>query len=172
VHIVFVCTGNTCRSPMAAQLLRDKVARRGLGWTVESAGLYALAGSPMSELAAAALRKRGIQGEDHRSQPVSADLVARADWILTMTGQHAAELRLRYPDASDKIHELARFVADTENAEVDIVDPFGGDAAKYEQCAQLLDQYVERLIEKLTSDGAAAPHVDSEERSNEDSHRQ
>ncbi|MCL6626116.1 MAG: low molecular weight protein arginine phosphatase [Alicyclobacillus shizuokensis] len=164
MHIVFVCTGNTCRSPMAAHLLQHAARQRGLDWVIESAGLYAMAGSPMTEQAAQVLRRRGVADTAHRAQAVNAELVARADLILAMTSQHAAELKRRFPEASQKIHELAKFAG---HSSADVADPFGGDEAAYDRCAQEIERHLKALLEKLAPDRKPVS-ADSEETGHED----
>ncbi|WP_067930208.1 low molecular weight protein arginine phosphatase [Alicyclobacillus kakegawensis] len=164
MRIVFVCTGNTCRSPMAARLLQQAARQRGLDWEIESAGLYAMAGSPMTEQAAQALRRRGVADTAHRAQVVDAELVARADLVLAMTSQHAAELKRRFPEASQKIHELAKFAG---HSSADVADPFGGDEAAYDRCAQEIERHLRDVLEKLAP-GREPVSADSEETGHED----
>lgn len=147
MFILFVCTGNTCRSPMAAALLRHRVAQAGLPWKVESAGLYAAEGQGMSSFATDALIRRHVVVQDHASKPVTQRLVEQADLILTMTQGHLADLLHQFPDANAKAHALLPFV---EGVNADIQDPFGQDADIYERCANQLDQVLHRLVEKLT----------------------
>ncbi|WP_026962836.1 low molecular weight protein arginine phosphatase [Alicyclobacillus herbarius] len=163
MHIVFVCTGNTCRSPMAAHLLRQVVEQRGLDWVVESAGLYALAGSPMNEQAARVLRRRGITDTTHQAQPVDERLVKEADLILTMTRQHAEELCRRHPHACGKVHALPQFAGWPE---LEIADPFGGDETVYDRCADEIERYLQVLVEKLAP-GEKTTGADSEEKFDE-----
>lgn len=154
MHIVFVCTGNTCRSPMAAFLLQQKIREKGLDWTVTSAGLFAAAGMPMSGHAVDALRDLGIDGSAHFSQPVTPELIASADYVFTMTEAHRADLLVRFPDFSRKIYQLGRFVLDADTGSrdagrYDIVDPFGGSKEEYLGCASELSDYINSLIDRL-----------------------
>ncbi|MBX5436141.1 MAG: low molecular weight protein arginine phosphatase [Alicyclobacillaceae bacterium] len=159
MHVLFVCSGNTCRSPMAEYLLRAKAAARNLPWTAESAGLHAWPGLPMTEAAQTVLARRQIEAGDHRSQRVTDQAVERADVVLTMTRAQAAELRDRYPQAAGKIHELGAFVRPPEapaDAACDIVDPFGGSVEQYEVCAAALETLVERLLAQASAPAAGA----------------
>lgn len=156
VHLLFICTGNTCRSPMAAFFARHEIHQRGLNWSVESAGLYAAPGQPMSAFAADALTRRQIPLQDHASQPVTEELVQWADVILVMTASHAQDLERRFPAAKGKTALLGRFLADdpsNEQVECDIVDPFGGSDREYEDCARDLQNAVSRLIDYLEAKG-------------------
>lgn len=158
MRILFVCTGNTCRSPMAAFLMRDKVKEKGLNWHVESAGIYAAPGVPMSAGAVDALKSLGVEGGGHQSQFIHKALLQEADYVFTMTYGHKRELVSRFPDLAVKIHQLGSFIAqetgqgNQDGAEYDIVDPFGGSTGEYLGCAFQLNELIEQLIAKLIQD--------------------
>ncbi len=120
--VVFVCTGNICRSPMAEAMARTAHAGRGL--TFASAGTFGLNGHAMTPRAATALGEIGIGDEGHGSKQVDADLVAAADIVYVMEPQHMWWLVDRWPDAAGKIHLL-----DPEGRSV--ADPYGGSLETY-----------------------------------------
>lgn len=130
--ILFVCTGNTCRSPMCVALFNALYAGKSL--RAESCGLAA-DGSPISPNAVAALIRRGIKSEgdndylSHISRPVTEELMEKAALVVGMTGRHAMELMFRYPAFASKITALSR----------DISDPYGGDVAVYERCLREME---------------------------------
>jgi len=118
-RILLVCTGNTCRSPMAEALFRRMAEERGVPAEVKSAGVAALAGQPMSRHAADVLRAKGIDPSGFRSSEVSAADVAWADMILTMTSHHKRHLLERFPEAVEKTYALKEFAsAEGETAEL------------------------------------------------------
>lgn len=112
LNILFVCTGNTCRSPMAEAILRKKYPQ----WKVKSAGVFAASGSPASPEALEALREKNMLF-DHRSQPLTDELLDWADLILTMTSQHKQLVTMDFPDYHGKIFALKEFVSHSEEAE-------------------------------------------------------
>lgn len=129
LRVLFVCTGNTCRSPMAAALLshmaeRDTPPR----FVASSAGLFATEGAPMSENAATALSRMGITPAPHAARRVTRALLESADLIVGLTAAHAMELTMRAPDLAERITTLP----------MDIADPYGGDAERYARCAEQL----------------------------------
>jgi protein-tyrosine-phosphatase len=153
MNLLFVCTGNTCRSPMAEALARREFERRVLGWQAESAGLMAAAGDPASRHAADEMARRGLSLGAHRAREVTAEAVARAGWILAMTDTHRDLLRAAYPDARDKILTLGECAGTGEP----VPDPFGGGPATYRHCADRLETLVRAAVEALAEKKTAQP---------------
>jgi len=127
-ELLFVCSGNTCRSPMAERLMSallgpDKT------WTIRSAGIGASEGSPASEGAERALREQGLSLEGHRAHRLTEADVRRADWIVTMTRDHRDLLVSDYPEAAAKTRTLHSF--GTRHQDADVMDPFGGGLDTY-----------------------------------------
>lgn len=110
-RILFVCTGNTCRSPMAEGLFRQMAAQSGLEVDVRSAGVSALNGEAISGHTAAILLEHGIR-ETLASKELTAELVEWADLVLTMTASHKGLVIARHPRALEKVHTLKEYVED------------------------------------------------------------
>ncbi|MBD0384347.1 low molecular weight protein arginine phosphatase [Paenibacillus sedimenti] len=111
MRILFVCTGNTCRSPLAEGLLRIRVHKEGLAAEVRSAGVSAVTGGPISRNSALILKEAGFE-EQMSSLSIQESEVKWADLILTMTVGHKRSVIQRFPDAVDKTFTLKEYVED------------------------------------------------------------
>jgi len=148
-NILIVCTGNTCRSPMAMGLLK-KALKNKRGVKISSAGVLAGNGSRASSHAIGVMKEEGIDISGHRSQPLTKSLVAAADLILVMTQVHKLEVinLLDYP--GKEIYLLKEFISDKNVTDLDISDPIGRSRAVYRECLEEIGRCLPRLIKKIS----------------------
>ncbi len=145
LRVCFVCTGNTCRSPMAAALLNDMVRSEQnankYGLKAVSAGLFADS-APIAENAVEALKREGVfPTEDnnyiaHRSQTIDARILDSCDKIIGISSSHAMQLMLNFPQYSSKIFCMPR----------DIFDPYGTDVESYVRCLKEIKQGIVEMF--------------------------
>jgi glycine hydroxymethyltransferase len=152
--VLFVCTGNICRSPMAAGLFLQAVKGRG-PFRVLSAGVGAIDGAPASKYAVRALREAGVDISSHRSRMLTADLVQQADFVFGMTHGHVENIRMLYPLAAEKTFLLREFDPNLAAYETDISDPIGGSYEVYTQCRDQIEQGILSLMKFLDQTEAA-----------------
>ncbi len=143
--ILFVCTGNVCRSPMAEGLFRHAVQGRG-EYRVLSAGVGAIDGQPPSLYAVRALKELGIDISRQRSRMLTADLVNQADYIFGMTHNHVDSVMLLYPQAAEKTFLLREFDETLDTFEKDVADPIGGSYEIYVNCRDQIEQGIASLL--------------------------
>ncbi len=159
--IIFVCSGNTCRSPMAEAAANGLLLSGGLGdvYEAQSRGLYAHAGSPASYGCAFACAGGGLDMSGHVSKQFGEEDARGAHLILTMTAGHKAQLCAMFPENSQKIYTLSEFVAIIEKKDQleieDIGDPFGMPLSVYEAVFSQINGLVSRLVDYLKSEAGA-----------------
>ncbi|MFO7152784.1 MAG: low molecular weight protein arginine phosphatase [Bacillota bacterium] len=149
-RVLFVCTGNTCRSSMAEGLFRKMVKERGKEKEIEvdSCGIAAIAGMPATPQAVKVMKDIGVDISSHRAKNLSEELL-KADLILTMTKSHKDYIVDKFPYTKGRVFVLAEFAEDEGDEGVDIADPYGGDEETYRRVAQALKEKLEKVLEKL-----------------------
>jgi len=142
--IVLVCTGNTCRSPLAGVLLQDLLQEE-QEYLIETAGISAFPGQKAAEMARRVAREKGLDLSAHQSQQLSDEMVGEADLILTMTVSQARRLRLSYREESGIIYTLGEFAGKSEIVE----DPIGQDLEVYRQTRDQLEKLLKAALERV-----------------------
>jgi glycine hydroxymethyltransferase len=143
--ILFICTGNVCRSPMAEALFRHAMRGRG-EFRIFSAGLGAVDGQPPTPHSVRAMGELGVDISAQRSRMLTADLVRQADIILGMTHSHVDTIALLYPVAAEKTFLLREFDETLETYEKDIGDPIGSAYGVYVDCRDQIEQGIASLL--------------------------
>jgi protein-tyrosine-phosphatase len=145
--IMFVCTANICRSPMAAGLLRQRLAEEGLDtdYQVISVGVQAEDGRPVSKNAMFVMAERWVDITDHVARAITAEDVARSDLILVMAREHEQVIRQMWPQYAWKVRRLSEMVGKRQ----DVKDPYGGSIEKYEESANVLSDYIREGFERI-----------------------
>jgi protein-tyrosine-phosphatase len=147
-NILFVCTGNTCRSAMAAYLaahIKDNQMPQS-NFRFDSAGIAAVDGYPASENAVAALKEWNIDIADHRSKKFQSYMVDKTDMIACMTGMHKNAILSAYPEAADKVFSLGELSGSLE----EIPDPYMGSLSLYRLTRDVLKDEILQMLKKLS----------------------
>lgn len=150
-NILFVCTGNSCRSVMAEALLKKYLSERGRGdIAVNSCGVAAFLGSPPTVNTIKVMEEEGADVSGYKSTPLSKDLIDKSDLILVMEKVHREEVIMQAPWAKDKIHLLRKFVEkNSSERDLSVQDPIGKPLEVYEQVRDIIKESVQELIKKI-----------------------
>jgi protein-tyrosine-phosphatase len=147
MHILFICTGNTCRSPTAEAMLRAALAAKGLDQvTVSSAGTGAWDGAPISEASYLVGLEQGLDLSGHRARLLTRDLVREADLILVMSSHHLA--RVAELGGEDKTHLLGAY-AGRDQSQAEVSDPYGADLSTYRATFAELQELIGSVVSRV-----------------------
>jgi protein-tyrosine-phosphatase len=147
--ILFVCTGNVCRSPMAAACFNAIARRAGESdqYTACSAGTWALDNEPASKLAVKVMAERQIDLTQHRGRTVTPELIEQSAAVIVMTHNHHEALAAEFPLHRTKMH----LMSELGNRSFDIADPYGGTLEEYQNCAKELEELLDQGYERIKS---------------------
>ncbi|MDO5714109.1 MAG: hypothetical protein Q4Q07_06710 [Tissierellia bacterium] len=141
--ILFICIGNTARSPMAEYIAKEYAKEHGLPYTFSSAGLYGCYGDVMNENSLITLEKRGIQGKTFSSRRVNDYLLDDSRLLVPLTKNIAEDLLIQYPNVKDKIYCF------WDHGGTEIYDPWQGTLEDYEKAAKMIEENLEILWKDL-----------------------
>ncbi len=147
--VIFVCTGNVCRSPMAAGLFFEKLVRQGMAEhvRVRSAGIWALEGRPASAYSLQVMSEHDLDISAHRGRNLTQADVDEAHLMLVMTKRHAAIISRDFQRTEGKVHLLSAMAG----PDYDILDPYGGSLADYRSTSRELQDLIERGYQRIIS---------------------
>jgi len=155
MNILFVCTGNTCRSSMAEGILKSMLQEMNIdNINVSSAGISAFDGEAANEKAIYTLNKKGIDIRNHRARQLTKKIINESDLILTMTNNHKNMILNVMPEYSDKVFTLKEFACIINNEEtrgknLDVADPFGAGYNVYEISAAEIEEQLNKIIKTM-----------------------
>jgi protein-tyrosine-phosphatase len=150
-NILFVCTGNTCRSVIAEHLLQKYLDE---GIEVSSCGTSVYSGIPFPETLRELLREEGIEIVSHTPVPIQKSFVSKADLILVMEEVHRRRVISLFPDSEKKVFLLKEFA---ELGTEDVADPFGGSRSVYMRCLEEIKECLRRIIPRLKKERKDCP---------------
>ncbi|MEP6777071.1 MAG: serine hydroxymethyltransferase [Chthoniobacterales bacterium] len=154
--VLFVCTGNICRSPMAEGFFRGLIGNR-KDIEVASAGVHAARGQPPSLHAIQVLQREGIDITSQRSQPLTAEVLDRATHIFAMTGAHLETIQMMFPSAAEKSYLLREFEEPGMTVWRDVPDPIGLGRDVYLLCAETIKNALPPVLAFVEQSEIAAP---------------
>jgi len=146
--VLFVCTANICRTPMAEYYLNHLVNEEGLEEliSVESAGTWAVEGMPAAESSQLVCAEEGLDLSNHRSQPIDLYLMKQADLVLCMSIDHKYDLSQIFPHLKDKIFTLKEYSNKTTQPSISIADPYGRSIENYQETYKLITGEIDRVF--------------------------
>jgi len=144
--VLFICSANICRSPMAMGLLRLMVKDAIDQWKIESAGVWDMGEQQVASNTQLVLKERGIELNNHTSRTVTGTMLSEFNLVLVMEDIHKEVLKLAFPEYTDRIFMLSEMVGEI----FDIVDPIGGALADFEETALEMERILTKGLEKIS----------------------
>jgi protein-tyrosine phosphatase len=147
--ILFICTGNLIRSPLAEAYLREKAGKEGHLITIDSAGLESIPGKSAHRLAKEIADQQGISLESHAVKPLYQKLIRESDLVLVMEIAHRDRVMKLYPQDRHKVFLLGQFC---KSGSLDIADPYEGTKEDFEVCFGRIQESCDRVMQQLVGD--------------------
>ncbi|MBO5179542.1 MAG: low molecular weight protein arginine phosphatase [Clostridia bacterium] len=149
MKIMFVCTGNTCRSAMADGLAKKVVKERKLDIEIYSAGIFAAKGEHASYNSVAIMKEYDVDIVTHTATPIEESNVEEMDLVLCATQKHKMQVISKYPELTGRVYTIKEYAGyDKEDTNIDIQDPWGYDLNMYRTCAAEISYCVDKIVEK------------------------
>ena len=153
MNIMFVCTGNTCRSAMAEGLAKKVVDEKNLNISICSSGIFAMKGEHASFNSVAIMKEYDVDIVTHTATPIEESNIIKMDFIFCATNGHKSQVLARYPELKDKVYTMKEYAGlSNEGKEMDISDPWGFDINTFRMCAAEISLYVDKIIERLVNE--------------------
>jgi len=143
--VLFVCSANICRSPLAQGLFSARVVQPAGDWQIASAGVFAAPGYPAAQNTLLVLKHKGIDLSSHRSAPITLEMMEHFNLILTMERGQKEALQVAFPGYAQKVYLISEMIG--QNWE--IVDPIGGSMGDFEDCAREIEYILTQGYDRI-----------------------